>query len=173
MDESQLSSAEFPPLQHSQSRIPPETGPTIAARPPAINSGFGHPTAYDVFLAEDVDPTSNEDMETDTSPPNPTQPNAPTEGLQDFLKIIGQSTITTDLLLVSFIPDKIKPDTFIQFMDTIVGMLVSDSTKHKSRPPVYKRPGFLDFFTSKPPLWMVLYHAAEQHGSFLLPMKSG
>ena len=171
MEESATYSAEFPLLTPlNQSRRPTEAASTIAGHSPAISPGFGHPTAYDAFLAEDEDHSSTEDMEADTSCPSSPSPKSPDERLQDFLTIIGKASMTTDLLLVSFIPDKIKPDTFVLLMDTILGMLISDSVRRQSRPPVHKRPGFTEFFTSKPPLWMVLYHAAEQHGSFLLPL---
>ena len=72
--------------------------------------------------------------------------------------------------MVSFIPDRIKPEAFTQLMDHITELLVSASARPQARPPVYKRPGFLDFFNSKPPLWMTRFHAAEQHGSFILPL---
>ena len=171
MDESQNSLADFPPLPNfSQPRLPTATGPTIVGTSPAITPGFGHPSAYDAFLADDGDNPSYEDMEADTSRPSSPPTQAPDARLQEFLTIIGNSTLTTDLVLVSFIPDNIKPEPFATFMDSITSMLISDSARQNSRPPVYKRPGFIEFFSTKPPLWMVLYHAAEQHGSFLLPL---
>ena len=171
MEEKANYSADFPLLPPpSQPRLPTETASTIAGHLPASSLRFGHPTAYDAFLAEDEDHSSIEDMDADNPHPNSPPLKAPDDRLQEFLTVIGKALLTTDLLLVSFIPDKIKPATFAQLMDTILGMLLSDHARQQSRPPVYKRPGFEEFFASKPPLWMVLYHAAEQHGSFLLPL---
>ena len=171
MDESQNTHEEFPPLPIlPQPRPPTGSRPTIVGTSPAIAFGFGHPSAYDAFLAEDGDNSSHEDMEADTPRPSSPLLQAPDARLQDFLAIIGNATLTTDLLLVSFIPDNIKPEAFATLMDSILSMLISGSSRQNSRPPVHKRPGFLDFFSSKPPLWMVLYQAAEKHGSFLLPL---
>ena len=171
MDESQNTHEEFPPLPIlPQPRPPTGSSPTIVGTSPAIAFGFGHPSAYDAFLAEDGDNSSHEDMEADTPRPSSPPLQAPDARLQDFLAIIGNATLTTDLLLVSFIPDNIKPEAFATLMDSILSMLISGSSRQNSRPPVHKRPGFLDFFSSKPPLWMVLYQAAEKHGSFLLPL---
>ena len=58
-------------------------------------------------------------------------------------------------------------------MDSITQLLVSSTARQQARTPVYKRPGFLEFFNSKPPLWMTLFHAAEQHGSFILLLPIG
>ena len=171
MEESTHFSADFPQLPPpSQPRLPTETASTIVGHLPASSHGFGHPSAYDAFLAEDDEHSSIEDMDADNPRPNSPPHKAPDERLKEFLTVIGKSALTTDLLLVSFIPDKIKPETFAQLMDSILGMLISDHARQHSRLPVYKRPGFDEFFTMKPPLWMVLYHAAEQHGSFLLPL---
>ena len=94
----------------------------------------------------------------------------PETQLPAFLELISAATITTDSLLVSFIPDRIKPEAFIQLMDNITALLVSTDARQRARTPVYKRPGFSEFFNSKPPLWMTRFHATEQHGSFLLPL---
>ena len=161
---------DFPPLPSALSGIPPEKPSTIVAHPPPISPGFGHPTDYDTFLAEYSDAPPGEDMEADEPSPGHSPPPAPASCLPEFLNLISAATINTDVLLVSFIPDRITHDAFTQLMDTITNTVVSTTARSQSRPPVYKRPGFEDFFATKPPKWMVLYHAAEQHGSFLLPL---
>ena len=132
--------------------------------------GFGHPTAYDAFLADDVDSELEVDMVAEDVPTATFPAKSPETCLPAFLELIGAATITTDSVLVSFIPDRLKPEAFSQLMDTITELLVSATARQRARTPVYKRPGFSDFFNSKPPLWMILYHAAEQHGSFVLPL---
>ena len=109
-------------------------------------------------------------MDAEEIPPEPSAINAPEARLPEFLSLVSQATITTDLLLVSFIPDRIKLDAFTQLMGSITSSLVSSSARQHGRIPVYKRPGFEEFFLTKPPLWMVMFHAAEQHGSFLLQL---
>ena len=132
--------------------------------------GFGHPTAYDAFLADATEEHSGDDMDEDAPPVTAVPATTSKSHLPEFLDMIGAATITTDFLMVSFIPDRIKPEAFAQLMDTITLSVVSATTYHQARTPVYKRPGFLEFFATKPPLWMVLFDAAEQHGSFLLPL---
>ena len=170
MDENPTYLVEFPPLPSTLSGIPPEKPSTIVAQPPPISSGFGHPTDYDAFLAEYSDSPPGEDMEADEPSPGPPPPPTPVSRLPEFLELIGTATITTDVLLVSFLPDRITHEAFTQLMDTITSTVVSTTAQHHARPPVYKWPGFAEFFTTKPPKWMILYHAVEQHGSFLLPL---
>ena len=109
-------------------------------------------------------------MEAEEVPPATLPAKSPETCLPAFLDLICSATITTDSLLVSFILDRIKPDAFIQLMDNITDLVVSTTARQRARTPVYKRPGFLEFFNSKPPLWMTLFHATEQHGSFILPL---
>ena len=170
MDENPTYVVDFPPLPATPSRIAPVPPSTIAATPAPISSGFGHPNAYDAFLAEDQDAPPDAVMDAEEFPPDPPVTNAPTARLPEFLALVSQATITTDLLLVSFIPDRIKLEAFIQLMESITNSLVSTTARQHGRIPVYKRPGFEEFFLTKPPLWMVMFHAAEQHGSFLLQL---
>ena len=161
---------DFPPLPANPSRIASSPSSTIAATPAPISTGFGHPTAYDAFLADDAVEKLEVAMEADDFPPANPPAQLPETSLPAFLDLISAATITTDALLVSFIPDRIKPDAFTQLMDIITDQLISTTIRQRARTPVYKRPGFLEFFNSKPPLWMTRFHAAEQHGSFLLPL---
>ena len=169
MDENPTYVVEFQPLPANPPRIASNSS-TIAATPAPISNGFGHPTAYDAFLADDADEALPVSMDADdvSTPALPAK--GPNPRLPEFLDLIGAATITTNLLLVSFIPDNIKPAAFIQLMESIMQLLVSSTARQQARSPVYKRPGFLEFFNSKPPLWMTRYHAAEQHGSFILPL---
>ena len=169
MDENPTYIVDFPPLPANPPRITPPSS-TFAATPASILNGFGHPTAYDVFLAEEAIEAREGSMEADDVSITALPAIGPKPRLPEFLDLIGAATITTNSLLVSFIPDNIKPEAFIQLMESITQLLVSTTARQQARPPVYKRPGFLDFFTSKPPLWMIRYHAAEHHGSFILPL---
>ena len=90
--------------------------------------------------------------------------------LPEFLDMVTKSTITTDLLLISFLPDWIKLETFRKLLDHISTLFVAASTLKSAKTPTHHRPGFAELFTSKPPLWMVLYNAPEQHGSYLLQL---
>ena len=161
---------DFPPLPANPSRIAPSPSSTIAAHPAPISMGFGHPTAYDAFLADEAADELEVAMEAEEAPTATLPAKSPGTCLPVFLDLIAAATITTDSLLVSFIPDRITPEAFIQLMDSITELLVSTAARQRARPPVYKRPGFLEFFNSKPPLWMTLFHATEQHGSFILPL---
>ena len=169
MDENPTYVVDFPPLPTTPSRIVPISS-TIAATPAPISTGFGHPTAYDIFLTEDTDEAIDASMEADDGPVAALPTKGPEPRLSEFLVLIGSATITTNTLLVSFIPDNIKPEAFNQLMDSITQLLVSSTARQQARTPVYKRPGFLEFYNSKPPLWMTRYHATEQHGSFILPL---
>ena len=168
MDANPTYIVEFPPLPVAPPRIPSDTTPTFVAPPTTIPTGFGHPNAYDAFMEDDSDPPDINNMDADDIPHNLPEIPAVESQLPAFLELVGQATITTDLLLVSFIPDRIKLEQFTQLMDTITASLVSTTARLHARPPRYKCPGFEEFFIPKPPVWMVLYHAAEQHGSFLL-----
>ena len=168
MNEESTYIVDFPPLPPATPRPPAEKPSTIVGLPPPITMGFGHPTAYDAFLADATEEHSGDDMDEDAPPVTAVPATTSKSHLPEFLDMIGAATITTDFLMVSFIPDRIKPEAFAQLMDTITLSVVSATTYHQARTPVYKRPGFLEFFATKPPLWMVLFDAAEQHGSFLL-----
>ena len=171
MNESQTFEAEFPPLpqQHSprkQSEVSISNNPTFGKTP----STFGHPTAYDLFLREDDEQDDDYAMEADITPT--AQPAAPplVPRLPEFLQLVTNSTITTDHLLISFLPDWIKQEALIALTEAILALLVSDSARRSAKPMPYQKPGFASFFTVKPPLWMVLYHLEEQHGSFLMKL---
>ena len=49
--------------------------------------------------------------------------------LEEFLSIVGESSIMTDLILVSFIPEWIKYEPFCKLMDTILSQLVSQTVR--------------------------------------------
>ena len=168
MDANPDYNVEFPPFLAASPRILSDTPPSPVALPTTNTSGFGHPNAYDAFMADELEQPDGVDMATADIPLKSPTTKAPETQLPAFLDLIRQATITTDLLLVSFIPDRIKPEAFTKLMDSITSTLVSSSVLQQARPPGYKRPGFEEFFIPKPPLWMILYHAAEQHGSFLL-----
>ena len=133
-------------------------------------STFGHPTAYDLFLREDDEQDDDYAMEADTTPTAQPVALASVPRLPEFLQLVTNSTITTDHLLISFLPEWIKPDALIALTDVILSLLVSESARRAAKPMPYQKPGFSTFFTGKPPLWMVLYYLSEQHGSFLMKL---
>ena len=59
---------DFPPLPANPSRIAPSPSSTIAAPLAPISTGFGHPTAYDAFLADEADEELEVAMEAEGIP---------------------------------------------------------------------------------------------------------
>ena len=171
MDESKPFDAEFPPLTQHPSPRKQSVGATF--NNPGFgttSTTFGHSTAYDLFLQEDDEQDDEYSMEADIIPAaQPAHP-PPETHLPEFLQLVTNSTITTDHLLISFLPDWIKQEAFTALTDAIRALLVSDSARRSAKPMPYQKPGFSAFFTGKPPLWMLLYHLEEQHGSFLMKL---
>ena len=105
-------------------------------------------------------------MEEDSSSASASGPSSPTFKLEDCINIVGKSSLNTDMILISFLPEWMKHESFCTLMDTIFAKLVSASTL-TANPPAHLRPGFADYCTATPPQWMVLYHPQERHGSYL------
>ena len=168
MDERQALDAEFPSLPQTlapqkQSAAPVNLSPTLGTPPT-----FSHRTAYEMFLREDEEHDSENEMEAETPINEAHPPPAPPSRLPTFLTMLGESTITTNRLLISFLPDWIKHENFTALTESILSLLLSDTTRRSAKLMTYQKPGFAELFTGKPPLWMVLYQLAEQHGSFLM-----
>ena len=129
-------------------------------------SRFKHATAFELFLAEDSEVSTSTSMEEDSTPATTSVPSSPTFKLAECINIVGKSSLTTDMILISFLPEWMKCESFCSLMDTIFAKLVSASTL-TSKPPAHRRPGFAEYCTETPPQWMVLYHPQERHGSYL------
>ena len=171
MDESKLSEAEFPLLSQQPSPRKQSVVPTNQNSNFGTNSTtFGHSTAYDLFIHEDDEQEDDYAMDSDITPT--VEPAVPplVPRLPEFLQLVTNSTITTDHLLISFLPEWIKQEALVALTERILSLLVSDSARRSAKPMPYQKPGFATFFTGKPPLWMVLYYLPEQHGSFLMKL---
>ena len=137
-------------------------------QPPS--SRFKLNSAFDAFLAEVSKLTTSAAMDEDPQPSGTPIPEPPSFRLEDFVELVGKSSIMTDLLLVSFLPEWIKYETFCKLMDTITKNYVPASID-ASTTAHHHHPSFATFFDSTmPPLWMVLYQPMERHGSYLLQL---
>ena len=128
-------------------------------------------SAFDAFLAEFSESSTSAVMEEDSPPPDAQPPEPPAYQLENFLELIGKSSLTTDLLLVSFLPEWIKVETFRKLMDTIITQFVPD-VKISPATAHHHHASFPSFFEPTPPLWMVFYQPTERHGSYLLQLPS-
>ena len=168
MENQQSSTVDFPPLPTPSLWKQSAAFLTSTGSPQRNTPEIGRSNAFDIFLEEesDIEPTTSIDEDIPT--PEPALPTPTNFRLSEFLEMVSKSTITTDQLLVSFLPDWIQQDAFCKLMHNILSLLVADSTLQAAKTPVHQRPGFADFFTSKAPLWMDLYNPSEQHGSYFL-----
>ena len=150
----------------SNSLLGSEPNGLLTASQQLPSSRFRHATAFELFLAEDSEVNTSTSMEEDSTPATKLGPSSPTFNLEECINIVGKSSLTTDMILVSFLPEWMKRETFCALMDTIYGKLVAASTL-SSKPPAHRRPGFEEYCTATPPQWMELYHPQERHGSYL------
>ena len=106
-------------------------------------SRFKHVSAFERFLEEDADTTTSILMKEDASTPD-----APPQSL--YFNMVGKSSIITDTVLISFLPEWIKQEAFCKLMDILLSQLISASTL-TSKTPVHRRAGFASFFAETPP----------------------
>ena len=168
MEERKDFDADFPQLHHTPAAQRRSTAPIQPPLSLGTPPTFSHRSAYDLFEQEDEEHDADTAMEAENPISEAAPPPVPESRLPAFLTMLGESTITTNRLLISFIPDWIKHDNFTTLTEKILTLLLSNSTRRSAKLMNYQKPEFAEFFTGKPPLWMVLYQLAEQHGSFLM-----
>ena len=170
MENQQLSPVDFPPLLIPTPRKQSAAISTSTVTQQRNTPGVGRSNAFEIFLEAESELDSNNPMDEDSPTKEPALPPPTDFQLPKFLEMVSKSSITTDQLLVSFIPEWIKQDSFCKLMDNIAALLVAESTLQAAKPPAHHRPNFTEFFTAKPPLWMDMFNPEEQHGSYFLTL---
>ena len=166
MEQNQTSLPNSSSNSPTNSQLGPEPINSPTAPQQSMISRFKHASAFELFLAEDSEAITSTSMEEDSSSASVLEPSPPNFKLEECINIVGKSSLTTDTILISFLPEWMKRETFCALMDIIFAKLVSASTL-TAKPPGHLRPGFADYCTETPPQWMVLYHPQERRGSYL------
>ena len=87
---------------------------------------------------------------------------------ENFLDIVEDNLIRSNVVLVSFIPDKLSHEDFLVLIEAVLVKLLGDAGGHATVLRFLRSPQGAAYFADQPPRWMDLYHADEGHASFLL-----
>ena len=116
MEEYKPPISEFPPLPSPSARIHFPAALTSAEPPQRKTSGIGQSNAFEIFLEEEEDSLASVSMEEDLPLQPPIASTTEDFRLPEFLEMVTKSTLTTDHLLISFLPDWIKLFFFFFFL---------------------------------------------------------
>ena len=89
---------------------------------------------------------------------------------EHFLEIVEDSYIRTNVVLVSFIPERLSHEEFLVLMEAIIVKLMGELGTNSNVLRFLRSPQGAAYFADQPPRWMELYHADERHASFLLKL---
>ena len=87
---------------------------------------------------------------------------------ENFLDVVEEQLLRTNVVLVSFIPDRLSHEEFLILMEAILIKLLGEAGGNANVLRFLRSPQGATYFTDQPPRWMDLYHADERHASFLL-----
>ena len=96
--------------------------------------------------------------------------NDPTVTFEHFLDIVEESHIRTNVVLVSFIPERLSHEDFTLLMEAILVKLMGEQATNSAVLRFLRSAQGAAYFADQPPRWMELYHADERHASFLLKL---
>ena len=99
-----------------------------------------------------------------------TDNNDPSTTFEHFLEIVEDSYIRTNVVLVSFIPERLSHEEFIVLMEAIIVKLMGEQATNSTVLRFLRSPQGANYFADQPPRWMELFHADERHASFLLKL---
>ena len=87
---------------------------------------------------------------------------------ENFLDVVEEHLIRSNVVLVSFIPDRLSHEDFLVLMEAILMKLLGEAGGNATVLRFLRSPQGAAYFADQPPRWMDLYHADERHASFLL-----
>ena len=95
-------------------------------------------------------------------------PGAEEATFENFLDVVEENLIRSNVMLVSFIPDQLSHEDFLILMEAILIKLLGEQGGNATVLRFLRSPQGASYFSDQPPRWMELYHAEERHASFLL-----